>query len=135
VRPENWTEVLADEVALASSQPFVWGKLDCCLFAANVVLAITGKDFASEFRGHYSTAAGAKKALIKHGRGSIKETMTAKFGKPRTPLMARRGDFVLAATALGDSLGVCVGASAAFKSPEGVVCLRLDQCLCSWRID
>jgi hypothetical protein len=135
VRPENWTETLADAVALASDQPFVWGQLDCCLFAADVVLAITGLDHAAEFRGHYSTAAGAKKALLRYGRGDIKETMTAKLGEPLPVLMACRGDFVLAATELGDSLGICMGATAAFKSPDGVAYLRLDQCLCAWRAD
>lgn len=135
MRPENWTELLAGAIAAASDQPFVWGKLDCCLFAADVVLAVTLHDHASEFRGKYTTAVGAKKALVRYGKGSIKKTMNAKLGKANPPLMARRGDFVLANTQLGDSLGVCVGATAAFKSPDGVVCLRLDQCLCSWRSD
>lgn len=135
MRPENWTEILAASVAKAAAQPFVWGQLDCCLFAADVVLQITGHDHAAEFRGRYSTAAGAKKALHRYGQGDIKATMTAKLGEPLPVLMARRGDFILAATELGDSLGICMGAAAAFKSPTGVAYLRLDQCLCSWRAD
>jgi len=134
MRPENWTEILATSVDKASDHPFVWGQLDCCLFAADVVLAITGQDHAAEFRGHYSSATGAKKALLRYGQGEIKETMSAKLGEPLPPLMAGRGDFVLAATELGDSLGICMGAAAAFKSPNGVVYLRLDQCLCAWRV-
>ncbi len=43
--------------------PFEWGSNDCCLFAADIVQAITGHDFAASFRGTYSDAFGASSLL------------------------------------------------------------------------
>ena len=135
MRKEDWPEILAKAVAAANDVPFAWGSQDCCLFAANVVLAITDEDYAAEFRGHYSTATGATKALQRYGMGSIRKTIDAKFGSSLPPLMARRGDLLLAMTSRGESLGVSMGATSAFKSPSGVAMLRLDACLCCWRVD
>lgn len=38
-------------------QPFAWGANDCCLFAADAVLAITGVDLAARLRGLGARAA------------------------------------------------------------------------------
>ena len=47
--------------------PFVWGKNDCCLMAANYYVAIHGIDYAAMFRGKYNTAIGAYRLLSKAG--------------------------------------------------------------------
>ena len=47
----------------AARAGFKWGENDCCMSAANAVLACTGTDLAEPWRGRYETAAGAVKRL------------------------------------------------------------------------
>lgn len=44
-----------------------WGELDCTLFVCDWVFTHCGKDPARQYRGRYSTAAGALNILNKHG--------------------------------------------------------------------
>jgi len=74
-----------------------WGTNDCALFAANAILAITGTDIASDFRGKYSDEAGAF-ALIKSVTGGTTVAdaaawCAAKHGLVELahPLQAQRG--------------------------------------------
>ena len=55
--------------------PLVWGVSDCCLFVADALHAMTGKDIASWFRGEYSTRGKAFEMLRKFAGGSVKETV------------------------------------------------------------
>ena len=71
MRNKNWPEKLVTYLQENLDTPFKWGTFDCCLFAANAVHAMTGKDFAEPFRGKYTTEKGAAKALIKYGHGDI----------------------------------------------------------------
>ncbi len=41
------------------SKPFEWGVADCCTFTADCVQTITGIDWLADYRGQYSTEAGA----------------------------------------------------------------------------
>jgi len=135
MRREDWPEQLAAAVKEAETKPFQWGEHDCCLFAADIVLAMTGEDPAVAFRGRYRTATGAKRALTRYGRGSVPATVDALFGARHRPQMARRGDLLLAATAQGEAVGVCVGPHGVFAAPAGLTRVPLADCLCSWRVD
>jgi len=135
MRSENWPEILAAELKKAAKKTFAWGSHDCCLFAADVAYAMTGEDYASEFRGHYSTSIGAAMALKKYGAGSIKATLTTKLGEPLPPMQAGRGDFVLADAGQGDTVGICCGPQAAFVSINGgLLYLPMAAWICAWRI-
>ena len=135
MRKPNWPEILAAKIELARSKPFSWGTHDCCMFSADVVLAMTGTDYAEEFRGKYTTATGAAKALKKYGLGSIENSLTAKFGEPVHPFKASRGDVVLAdAPTTYKALGVCLGEKAVFAGKDGMVFLPMNLWLCAWRI-
>lgn len=48
---------------------FDWGTFDCCTFAFDWVQLITGVDPMQQFRGKYSTALTASRALKKIGAG------------------------------------------------------------------
>jgi hypothetical protein len=50
-RYEDWPQRLVAAIEAARGRPFSWGAMDCCLFAADVVLAMTGVDYAAGFRG------------------------------------------------------------------------------------
>jgi len=80
---------------------FVWGTLDCSLFAANAIQAMTGVDIADDFRGKYADEASAF-ALIKTVTGGTTVAAAAahcasKHGLTewKYPLQAQRGDLVV----------------------------------------
>jgi len=49
-RPPDWPERLLAALAAARDRPFRWGEHDCCLFAADLIEAVTGVDPAAAFR-------------------------------------------------------------------------------------
>jgi hypothetical protein len=106
VRLDNWPSLLA--AFLADEKPFVWGRRDCCLFAADAVLCITGIDPAIDFRNRYTTAQGAARVLKKYGglEGAA-ERITMDHGMMEIPVsMSQRGDVALIDSPLGDALAV-----------------------------
>lgn len=108
-------------------------QLDCCMFSAGAVIALTGEDPASEFRGRYRSMAGASRALRTHGAGTLERTLDAKF-EERAAAFARRGDLVM----VDQAVGVCIGADALFvgeeDAPAGLVRrVRADWSKC-WAV-
>ncbi len=95
VRREDWPERLAASIARQAKRRFKFGSHDCTTAWADNCKAMTGTDPMAEFRGQYHDAATAKEALERIGSNSLYHTMTAKFGRPVPPAMARRGDPVL----------------------------------------
>ena len=59
MRKKDWSEKLVNYLLDNLDTPFEWGTFDCCLFAANAVREMTGKDFAAPFRDKYTTEKGA----------------------------------------------------------------------------
>ena len=102
-KQDHWDTRAFDGFLRANKdKPFTWGVNDCCLFAANAILAITGTDIADDFRGKYSSEEMAF-ALITTVTGITNPTVAdaaahcaAKHGMPENthPLMAKRGDLV-----------------------------------------
>lgn len=134
-RVHGWPLILAQKVREARDTPFVWGEHDCALFAADTVLAMTGEDFAEQFRGTYSTALGAEKALRKAGFDSLWAYATHCFGTPlQDTLTARRGDLVLVETTNGPALSICFGPSAAAAGADGLVFLPTSHWVSAWRV-
>ncbi|WP_052262318.1 DUF6950 family protein [Pseudoalteromonas luteoviolacea] len=76
------------------NKPFAWGKFDCCLFVADWLLARNGVDVAQDFRGHYSTAIGAKRRLTRLGFNSIESVFKHHLKSIETSY-AQRGDVAL----------------------------------------
>ena len=109
MRRADWEARLHDYLAALSGAVFDWGTLDCALFAAGAVEAMTGSDPAASYRGHYSTAGGATRALKRYGAGTLEATIDAGFA-PRPIGFARRGDLVM----VDGMVGVCIGADAVF---------------------
>jgi len=106
---EHWQTRAFDEYLRTNAHaPFAWGTNDCCLFPANVILANTGVDIASDFRGKYTDEASAF-ALIKSVTGGSTVADAAAYCATKHglvehtfPLMAKRGDLV--AMKNGDTL-------------------------------
>lgn len=139
MRMENWPKRLNEVIEAARVQPFAWGSHDCCLFAADCALAITGGvDAAASYRGTYSTETEAQ-AIIEAAGGFvalINSAMAAVGWRRCMPRVARRGDIVCHTPAGGSpALGVCVGSQCAFLTASGLRFVALNECQIAWRVD
>ena len=132
-RLPDWEQRLHDYLAANEGAVFSWGRLDCALFSAGAVLAITGVDPAADFRGHYRTRRGSACALGRFGQRTLLATVAARF--PETPIgYARRGDLVM----VDGMVGVCVGAEALFVGEDdgtpGLVRFGRDRWSHAWSV-
>lgn len=132
-RFEDWPRRLAAAIEAARGRPFCWGTHDCALFAAGVVEALTGKDFAAELRGRYTTRAEAVALL--GARGGLEAVVTTALGSPRAyTALAQRGDVVMIDTDDGPALGICNGATAACAGPEGLQFAPMSLWQKAWEV-
>jgi hypothetical protein len=113
---------------------FKWGSHDCCMFAADVVQAMTGEDWASEFRGKYSTKDGAIEALQTIGKGSLYHTIRGKFGNPKPLAQAKRGWLMGKKTGDWLALGICTGTHTLFAHKKGWNEVKTLECDYAWEI-
>jgi hypothetical protein len=131
MRFENWPSLLAD--FLADEKPFAWGSRDCCLFAADAVLCITGTDPAKGYRGRYKTAIGA--ARLQRLYGGLAGLMKKTGMEEVHPLRSHRGDVVLLDTPLGEALGVIdMSGRIAGQGPGGTTRYPLSSARRAWRV-
>lgn len=133
-RREDWPARLLAFVEARRAMPFAWGGNDCALFAADGVREMTGEDFAAAFRGRYTTAAGALKALRRNGYLDLADCASRLLGDEVAPALARRGDVVLFAAAEGPALGVSIGRVAIAAGPEGVSEIPRALWARAWRV-
>ena len=113
MRRIDWEQRLHDYLSGCEDAEFAWGTLDCALFAAGAVEAMTGDDPAAAYRGHYTTAIGSARALTRFGEGTLEATIDALFAE-RAASFAIRGDLVMVA----GMVGICIGADAVFIGEE-----------------
>jgi hypothetical protein len=124
--------MMVEAVVARESTPFAWGGHDCCLFAADVVRACTGVDYAEALRGYTNQQ---EAQLIIDGYGSMTAMITALLERdPIAPAMARRLDVVLAKLPAGETLGICMGSTCAFARTVGVAYLPRSVVSVAWRI-
>jgi hypothetical protein len=119
MRLDNWPARLDTVVETRRNSPFWWGVNDCMLWPADVVLALTGKDPAVEFRNSYSTATAAMRIVKKHG--GMEQLISKQLGfEPSLDIFPMRGDVVLFGPESKLCGGVCLGTQAAFVDKEGL---------------
>lgn len=138
-RRSTWEADLSAYIASVRSQAFAYGRHDCGLFAAGAVLAMTGDDPGSPFRGQYSTELGCAKALKKHGAGDLKSTLDTLFEAQPVGRL-QRGDLVWD----GEAVGVCFGEYALFvgraetvegeEVAEGLIRIPRAEWAGGWRV-
>lgn len=89
--------------AMASAGEMQWGKDDCGLWFANIVVGALGYDPAAQFRGRYRTRIGARRVLGKNGLlGNIKVAARRHGWKRIKPCNALPGDIGMAWVEAGD---------------------------------
>lgn len=145
MRLDNWPKLLADAIAAAKQKPFIWGGhfggQDCCTFAADCALAITGCDPLLEIRGSYATEAEAYDLINSHGGllAFVQEVATDSGWRRMPILQARRGDIVYHTQAPGSApgLAVCAGphAFAPRLGATGLTSFPTLEAIHAWRVE
>ena len=131
-RHRQWQSRLDALVCARLHTPFGWGTHDCCLWGADVVLAVAEVDPAAPYRGTYNTEQAARALLAEHG--GIAGLATAHLGAPVLPSLARPGDLGLVQTAAAETLAVCLGTHWAAPGLAGLALLRTTHVSAAWRV-
>lgn len=131
-KTQNWQTALYAQVETFNDQAFVWGTHDCCTFAADCVLAMTGVDQMAGYRGGYKTALGAARKLA--NAGGMVAAISAELGEPIAPALAQRGDVVCFTSQLGDTCGICLGSTIAAAGLTGLTQTSMTQAFKAWRV-
>lgn len=111
-RYSDWESRLLAFLLSRRHTPFQYGGHDCSLFACDAVLAMTGVDIAADFRGRYTTKAGAYKVIRAFVPSAKLENLAEERGREAgmltyiNVLSAQRGDVVLIETPTECALGV-----------------------------
>jgi hypothetical protein len=117
---------------------FEWGRLDCCLFVADVLLLLTGRDYAAPWRGTYDSEFGAKRLVIKYG--GLGGLAAEAFGDIRLPEEARDGDPVLFTgkfierDSIGGALGIAHGGQIVYLTQRGLDRAPLTAAVGCWNV-
>jgi hypothetical protein len=124
-----------DDIILnAASHGFEWGVQDCALFAADVIDAQLGTEYANDYRGHYSSELGAAKRLLKFGFKNV-EQIADYLMKEANIEETKKGDIAMADLGAGDALGVVIGKNAVFLTLDGMVSVVKTKCSKFWRVE
>jgi len=122
-------------------RPFAWGEHDCCLFAADWVLALTGIDPAAALRARYDRELGAARLARECGTAShgdpwgVLEWPTY-LGLAETPVSySGRGDVAAVEHGGRMHLGVIIGRYAAAPGSDGLEFLPRRFWRRTWRVD
>ncbi len=95
----DWEQRLHDFIESRKTTPFEWGVNDCCLFASDALLAMTGVDIADKFRGKYDSEKSCIELIESFGYSDIgdliRKELTAWQLTPVEPVFAHRGDLVM----------------------------------------
>jgi hypothetical protein len=134
VRRQDWPLRLNAWLENIRERPFAWGVNDCALGAADAVFAMTGVDYAVEFRQAYFSKRNAVQLLA--ARGGLEVLVTQALGEPLDgPRLAQRGDLVLVDTeSEGPALAVVIGAAAVAPGPGGATFVPMPQWRKAWRV-
>lgn len=130
-RLKNWPSRLAALQAAAHREPFAWGMHDCCLWAADAVLACTGEDPAAAWRGTYSDAAGAVALLA--SLGGIQAAGDLTGSRLTHPSLAGPGDIGLLLVDGREVLAVHSGQCWLLAGSDGLLPWP-DPALMAWRV-
>lgn len=89
-------------IETSCGKPMEWGKDDCALWCASILVSVLGFDAARGFRGRYSDEAGAREVLGPLGLAMTVARIAKTVGWRRIdPDMARTGDLGIVLTIYG----------------------------------
>lgn len=140
-RLSNWQSQLSEYLISCARTPFRYGQLDCGIFVADAIRAMTGVDVGEPLRGRYKTRTEAF-ALIKSlcGRASMDALATylaEQHSIPAVPVLrAQRGDAVVLRHGRRSSLGLIAMHGTEILTPykDGILRLPLTQATSAYHI-
>lgn len=103
---------------------FDYGRLDCCLFVANVIRDYTGKDWAARWRGRYSSEFGALRMVAEHG--DLEGLASYAYGEMQPMSRARDGDPAIIGPpfcehdTIGAAMGICHNGRIVYLTEKGL---------------
>lgn len=121
-RRPDWRPRLHETVEARRRVPFSFkAGVDCALFAAACVEAMTGVDLADGYRGRYTTEVGALRVIRNGGFADLADLVTSML-EEIPPARARAGDiaFVPDDSPFGGALGIVIGEQVACLAADGV---------------
>ena len=130
MRVEGWESLLNQYIEDAQSIVFEWGQNDCALWCADWVNIATGNDFASAWRGLYTTEAELSELLTSRGYSEPQDIPTAVGLPAMNHAFAQRGDVVL----WEGCLGICNGLNSYFLIERGVTGVKTRLCQQAWAV-
>ena len=140
-RRSDWQGALDEFVRANQDRRFEYGTWDCCLFACDAIVAMTGVDLATSYRSKYSTRMGALRTMGEQvGTASVRavaEDAAAMHEMPEVPVAyAQRGDMVLVQRGRNYSLGLVAlnGKDVIVTSRRGLWRLPLSRALRAWQV-
>jgi hypothetical protein len=128
--PTGWRVALDSFIAERMQKPFAWGSNDCCIFAADAVLAMTGVNHATGLRGSYDGALQAARVVSELGGLSA---IASRAGPECHPLCAGPGDVGLVTNEGRELLAVCDGAHWLAPTSEGLAAMPFESARAAWR--
>lgn len=132
MRKLNWAIALQNQITEFNQKQFEWGTHDCCTFAADCVLAMTGHDKMAKYRGGYKSLLGAQKKINK--AGGLEAAITAELGEPKQATYAKRGDVIYFISPLGATAGICVGSRIAAPAISGIAYTPISEAIFAWDV-
>lgn len=130
-RLPDWAARLQALLLAARDTPFAWGRHDCCLLAADAVLALTGHDPAAPWRSTYSDASGARIVLRQLGGLAGAAALGA---VPIRTSFAGAGDIAIVKAGRRSVLAVCTGDGWLCVTRRGLMPLPLSAARHAWGV-
>lgn len=121
-RLAGWPEALVAAIEAARHRPFAWGEHDCAIMAADVVRAITGRDWYEDWRGTYATEEALAARVEPFGgvEGALASVMAAFGAQEIDPAFAQRGDVVLVHIGNEEMVGIALDDRVAVAGLDGL---------------
>ena len=109
-RLPDWRPRLVAYLTTVAGKPFGYGTHDCALFAAGAVEAMTGNDWAADYRGRYSTL---KEGLKLLDQGALRDHVALLDARLESipPAFAAVGDIAVIGEDGTRALGIFEGES------------------------
>ncbi len=133
VRLPDWRGRLIAYLGAARGQGFAYGQLDCALFAAGAVEAMTGVDLAAPYRGTYASQAEGRQLMRQAGHASHFDLVQSVFAEVPVAF-AQAGDLAKVVQGAQAGLGIVQGDRVYVATPAGLGLVDLTDAVQAWRV-